>query len=52
MGPKLSDFLVEERRREAVKAVRRQARLVTLLDSTDTRTINDGVELLINNADH
>lgn len=35
LGPKLSDFLVEERRREATTAVRRQARVAEVLDSIE-----------------
>ena len=51
LGLKLGDVFVEERRREAMKSVRRQARLATLLNSTDTRKIHDGIELLICDAD-
>ena len=31
LGPKLGDFLVEERRRENVKSIRQQARLAPAL---------------------
>lgn len=34
LGPKLGDFLVEERRREQVRAIRRQAKLAQSLVST------------------
>jgi hypothetical protein len=34
LGPKLSDFLVEERRREATKNARKQAKLTLSLTTT------------------
>lgn len=43
LGPKLGDFLVEERRREVVREARKQAKAMMIINSTpnmDTENIS------------
>lgn len=47
LGPKLGDFLVEERRRETMKSIRTNARLTAVLDSIEPWTIDHEIDRFI-----